>query len=302
MLRGKRKPSAAKRRAKAATLQEAMEAMENTIVLETAAELALAAFLEPFQLQRLPDVVVKLTQAGYTSANSLLSLDDNAVADAGLVDTDYRADAEKLLLATFLHSVEMVQYGETLVASGCDSVLKLLALPDAGLVRGGIIKLGHRRQLQRYLREDERVQAKAARVAEEEYEREQERRGAMMGGSRSGVKKTMGSSSQKAKGTDSGQVAPIRFEPLAAPTEEPWARHASEDPGGVAMLPTGSSGSIHAWSQPWATTFNAALLGTAPGLRAEAHVDARTPRDDNYILDGGVTLMSNDGRFMGRIW
>ena len=124
----------------------------------------------------------------------------------------------------------------------------------------------------------------------------------MMGGSRSGVKKTMGSSSQKAKGTDSGQVAPIRFEPLAAPTEEPWARHASEDPGGVAMLPTGSSGSIHAWSQPWATTFNAALLGTAPGLRAEAHVDARTPRDDNYILDGGVTLMSNDGRFMGRIW
>ena len=159
MLRGKRKPSAAKRRAKAATLQEAMEAMENTIVLETAAELALAAFLEPFQLQRLPDVVVKLTQAGYTSANSLLSLDDNAVADAGLVDTDYRADAEKLLLATFLHSVEMVQYGETLVASGCDSVLKLLALPDAGLVRGGIIKLGHRRQLDVYMREEERVQA-----------------------------------------------------------------------------------------------------------------------------------------------
>ena len=61
MLRGKRKPSAAKRRAKAATLQEAMEAMENTIVLETAAELALArqvGFVLPASRAALSDGVL----------------------------------------------------------------------------------------------------------------------------------------------------------------------------------------------------------------------------------------------------
>ena len=60
---------------------------------------------------------------------------------------------------------------------GCDSLLSLLAMSDARLKLAGVTALGHRRQLQRELRQDERVQglAMAARQAAQDANGERRR-------------------------------------------------------------------------------------------------------------------------------
>lgn len=302
---GRRRPKAS-----SAALQQIYDT-ESTGTLETAAELALQAFLLPYHPSDIPDLVRTLTAAGYTSVESLRSLDDAAVAEAGVRGDD----AQKLILASFLYSVGLPQYGESCVASGCRDLLKLYALSDAGLKRAGVATIGHRRQLQKYLRESDIVLQKLQKREEEEAE---ERRAAQRSlaigpsdGAAAGHKLSSGASRGKRGGRAGGRgrggahaahsgggpddglqdgtpTLPLRFAPEAS--VEPWARRQNDDPAGLESLPVGSSGNINSWTQPLFTTMNAALLGGAPpGLRGECHYEAKTPRD-------GLQLVGNARR------
>jgi len=274
-----------RRRTSTSSVVEQLEELKNKIVLETAAELALARFLSPYSLDNLPEVIQNLTGAGYISVESLLGLDYVSIRD---LDVD-SGDSEKVLLATFLHGVDLNAYGEGLVNSGCDAVLKLLALSDETLVRAGVCKLGHRRQLQRALRQDEQVQERAAK-AREEAEAANLKRGLHATG---GATRSRRGGRKHAKATsESPTKLPSRSETSIAAQD---LGSGKDDPHGLTLVPTTSSGSIHAWSQPWVTTFNAALFGSAPGLRAEAHGQVHPPPR------GGLKLVRNDGSVL-TVW
>ena len=106
-----------------------MSQLDGSGTLETASELALAAFLRPYALENLTEVVQKLTGGGYSSVDSLRGMDDKSVRDI-YIEGD---DAEKLLLATFLYGNDMPQYGEGFTSIGCTSLLRAFALSDAAL-------------------------------------------------------------------------------------------------------------------------------------------------------------------------
>ena len=131
--------------------------------LETAAELAFQAFLQPYELNDLTITVQKLTASGYTSVEAVRGMDEKSATDLGLHDDD----VEKVLLAAFLYGNELPQYGAGFVSIGCDTLLKAYVLSDEGLQQAGVRTIGHRRQLQRYLREDDRVITKLRRREEE---------------------------------------------------------------------------------------------------------------------------------------
>jgi len=278
-----------------------MSQLDGSGTLETASELALAAFLRPYALENLTEVVQKLTGGGYSSVDSLRGMDDKSVRDI-YIEGD---DAEKLLLATFLYGNDMPQYGEGFTSIGCTSLLRAFALSDAALQQAGVRTIGHRRQLQKFLREDERVIAKLQRREEDKAQRAAEaKRAVLFGGSssqgRGGLNgRGLGAGRGRAGASSADLAPPLRFLPKVAPTLEPWEKRGDEDPPSVSQ-PVASSGSIHNWSQPWATVTNAALFGAPPGLRAEAHVPARMVRD----LEGDeapVQLRMNDGSVMD-VW
>ena len=56
-----------------------MSQLDGSGTLETASELALAAFLRPYALENLTEVVQKLTGGGYSSVDSLRGMDDKRV-------------------------------------------------------------------------------------------------------------------------------------------------------------------------------------------------------------------------------
>ena len=280
-----------KKSAPAAPSTETIQRQLDVPVLETAAELLLEAFFKPFRLDKLADDVHMLVGAGFSSIESLRGLDDAPLKEVGITGDD----AEKVLLASWLHSVGLDEHGEELCENGVNTLLKLQALSDVGMKRAGVRTIGHRRMLQRYLREDERIQERLDRAEAIAAEAA----GAMQRGLHAinpavARNKRRDSNAAAAAASRAAENAPIRFEPLGASAKEPWAKHA--DPGGIASLPVGSSGSIHAWSQPWATTYNAALFGTAPGLRAEAHSEACAPEHGTSLQ-----LVSNDGKVL-HVW
>ena len=76
------------KKAKAAAREQALQhvmsmSTDGPKVLETAAELALEAFLRPFGLEEKVDAVFALAAAGYSSVESLRALDDDALRDLG---------------------------------------------------------------------------------------------------------------------------------------------------------------------------------------------------------------------------
>ena len=142
------------------------------LVLETHAEVRLGTFLKPFHLTGLASAVHQLTAVGFTTQESLRALDYD---QCKLMD--FKADdAERILLATWLESNGMHHYGEGLVASGCVSPLHLLNMSDATFVRAGIRAIGHRRQLFRYLREDESLHVRLDQLREIFDKEDRERR------------------------------------------------------------------------------------------------------------------------------
>ena len=256
--------------------------------LETAVEKTLGTFLEPFKLSSHVDVVRCLTGSGFTSVAALRGFDAKQGETSGI-----RAlDASKIIMAAWLDSYDLVQYGATLVEHGITSLLTLLRMSDARLRQVGILAIGHRRQLQRFLRQDEDLQELAAQErAAADAESKLFRTGDGRGSKGPRAKRYEGDPSLRTDALD--EHGQLRFEPIAQ--------------GGhvVDRLPEGISSSLEsdnrtvqrqdAWYQPWRTMANAALVnGAAPGMGVEAHVVAATPRD-------GFVLRHNDGSEM-RVW
>ena len=59
-------------------------------VLETATEVAIGNFLEPFSLYELPEVVHRLTGGGYTSVHALRALDETSCSILGITGAPTR--------------------------------------------------------------------------------------------------------------------------------------------------------------------------------------------------------------------
>ena len=128
--------------------------------IETSAEVTISTFLRPFIPEAmLPDATHKITGAGYTSANALVALDERQLHTMGLSDSE----SARVLLASWLHAVGLAQYGGELVRHGCTSRIQLAKLNEEQLKDAGIAAIGHRRQLQRYLREGARAHATVMR-------------------------------------------------------------------------------------------------------------------------------------------
>ena len=260
-------------------------------ILETYAELQLANFLKSFNLSSLPEGVHKLTGAGFTSVESLRALDPQTCGVLGFTD----ADAERLLLAAWLDGYSLHQYGETLVKSGCQSLLMLVDLTDEQLKSAGVQAIGHRRQLQRYLREDEPLQSRLDALRKEAEAEEMERRARMQrasgGAGSSSAKDKLPKSAEKQQ--QQQQASSLQFNVASlgggAYDEQAVPDELDKVAGG------GRRGWESAWSMEWRTTGNAALLGAAPGSLAEAHCEAQTPRD-------GFQLRDANGRNLMRVW
>jgi len=276
--------------------------------LETAAELAFQAFLQPYELNDLTITVQKLTASGYTSVEAVRGMDEKSATDLGLHDDD----VEKVLLAAFLYGNELPQYGAGFVSIGCDTLLKAYVLSDEGLQQAGVRTIGHRRQLQRYLREDDRVITKLRRREEEKAAAAADAKkrlgGGMVGSAASttpkrGLGEGLGGA-RASKGalsaTSIDSAPPLRLLPTDIPRREPWERR-SEEPASISTVPTTSNGSIHNWLQPWVTVNSSAIFGAPPGLRAEAHSLAPMPRD-MHGNDRPVQLVSNDGKSVMEVW
>lgn len=131
--------------------------------LRTHSEIALGKFLEPFALSSLNLTVHQLVGAGFEAPNALRALDEPTCLRCGLK----KSDANRLLLAVYLLSAgeHLLKYGSPLVQAGCRSVLGLLAMSDTDLKAAGMTSVGHRRELQRHLREDDQLQAAAELAA-----------------------------------------------------------------------------------------------------------------------------------------
>ena len=225
--------------------------------LETDVERTLAAFLEPFALSDLGEIVHKLLGAGYTSPNALRALDEDALKKIKL----HGRDGDKIMLADWLDSVGLIQHGSDLVAVGLDSLFGLVCASDEKLKAGGVRTMGHRRQLQRYLREDEQVQAMVARAREaQEAERDPGRRQLR------GI---------YAARTGSGTSASIGMGGLS-----PLEQHNAVVAQRLLSLPGASSGPLSglvgvvtprdAWHSPWRTMSHASL-STGSGEVKDSH-------------------------------
>ena len=174
--------------------------------------------------------------------------------------------------------------------------------------------IGHRRQLQRYLREDHLLQERAAADRDAvEAQRSKQRRGlyAGLGGGASNAARPNPKSASASAGMTSKKKASMTGTSESQPQMEQnslLSRLSSLDEQrggrglarGDSQFTGGGDGALparhaDAWHAPWRTTADAALVnGAGPGERVEAHAPAMTPRD-------GILLVGNDGSQM-RIW
>ena len=282
------RPSAHHPRKRGEQRTEHYAARADPNLLETASELALGGFLRPFGMTDLAKIVHHLLGAGYTTVASLVALTADEIDRIGVGGPD----GNKLLLATWLRSYGLEQYGPVLISAGADSLISLLEVSsqEETLKAAGLL-LGHRRQLQRHLREDASVQAmaavhRAAKSASSGKRGLHERARGLH--QRSGER-----SSQPSAG------APLRLDLGAFGAHngsdselEPFGSSAADK--GIAS-DVGTALLHDPWAQPWRTTVYAALAsGAAPGGYAESHSGVRTPRGASLRLvgkDGTESLM-----------
>mmetsp|Transcript_15525 Transcript_15525/g.35669 ORF Transcript_15525/g.35669 Transcript_15525/m.35669 type:complete len:223 (+) Transcript_15525:481-1149(+) len=90
----------------------------------------------------------KLVGAGYVSARTLHGIDESS-----LDKLDIQADRHRVMMAAWLHSVEMDIYARDMVGVGCVSLRHLTKLSDQQLLDMGL-SMGQRRRLQRHIRTD----------------------------------------------------------------------------------------------------------------------------------------------------
>eukprot|EP00325_Prymnesiales_sp_UTEX-LB-985_P031400 CAMPEP_0174718714 /NCGR_PEP_ID=MMETSP1094-20130205/29803_1 /TAXON_ID=156173 /ORGANISM="Chrysochromulina brevifilum, Strain UTEX LB 985" /LENGTH=265 /DNA_ID=CAMNT_0015918887 /DNA_START=97 /DNA_END=891 /DNA_ORIENTATION=- len=242
--------------------------------LETNAEVAIGNYLQPFQLSDMLEVVHTITGAGYSSPAALRALDDVQLQRLGVSEQD----SHRILLASWLDTLGLIHYGPHLLAAGCNSLLELLALSDEKLANAGVPAIGHRRQIQRALREDELVQAMAAAQREQQAAEKRVRmrqRGPQQGHRRRATGPT--TDDLHFAGTVKAELDVTR--------------------GGLRELPgsVGRSGRQHdAWSDAWRTTGNASL-GTAPG-------ETEQYRPASVAWEGGVQVMRSNGEPAMTVW
>jgi uncharacterized protein YjiS (DUF1127 family) len=229
--------------------------------LQTHAEKAVGSFLEPFALSKLTVAVHSILGAGYSSPNALQAVDERALKACGLSEDD----AERILLATWLQTAGLTQYGRGLVASGCTSRLHLLTMTDERLKAAGILAIGHRRLLQRHMRESDELQ----RAAEASRKREAERMGKLRGLSGGLSKKDQlihGSRSSDSRGP--GMALGVDLELTRQVIEPVFGPSADGLAHGAMHMPKWDD-----WASPWRTVSNASLR-TTPGALAETHYAA----------------------------
>ena len=251
--------------------QSAYAAARDPHVLETSAELALAAFFMPFELASVPDAVHKLIGAGYTSPSSLGALGDDELHVIQLAE----GDGEKVMLAAWLQGVGLVQHGHGLVVS-TPPIVSLLNLVDASddqLKAAGMKAIGHRRQLQRALREDEQVQAMRARALEALEEKRGARQARGLNSSSDSVeiskKQLQNSVMLLGGGGASADGGSLRTLTIGLEQHNAALQLRSlPGVGGVGVVGGGTS--RDAWHLPWRTMANASLAN-GPGEVADSH-------------------------------
>jgi len=259
-------------------------------LLETASELALGGFLQPFGMDDLPKVVHYLIGSGYTTVASLVALTADEVEKIGVSGPD----GNKLLLATWLRSYGLEQYGAALISAGADSLITLLgASSQEETLKAAGLLLGHRRQLQRHLREDASVQAMAA--AHRAAKAASTGKRGLHDRARGLHQRPVERSSQSSAG------ASLRLDLGAFGAHAGNGGRLDLDPFGGDVAGKGLPPDVGAvlphdpWAQPWRTTVYAALVGgTAPGGYTESHSGVRTPRGAALRLvgkDGMESLM-----------
>ena len=254
-------------------------------LLETAVEKAISSFLEQFKLSAHVDAVVKLTTSGFTSVTALRAFDEAQGEVYGIMPDD----SAKIVMAAWLDSNGLVQYGGSLVESGATSLLKLLRLSDERLKKAGIAAIGHRRQLQRFLRQDEELQARAAKAKEAEEAADAKSRGLYRAG---GASRARGGVGVHVQGT--AEAGQLRFEPVG------------HDGTVLNRLPEGVASSLQSdknadevradvWYQPWADD---GQRRPRQWRRARGTIEAH--RLASAASDGFI-LRQNDGTEM-RVW
>ena len=127
------------------------EMRESVESFETESERNLATLLEPFQLPTLSDTVWKLARnGGFNTPEALHFVDEAVLHNIDIADED----RGRVLLAVWLHTLNLHEYGPGLVRSHVVSLGLLAAVSDEGLQLAGVLLMGHRRVLLRHIRED----------------------------------------------------------------------------------------------------------------------------------------------------
>lgn len=246
---------------------------------ETTSERTLGAFLEPFALSDRSEAVHQIAGAGYQTVLALAVLDEDTLVHIGLSERD----AHRIMLASWLHTLALDNYGERLVDNGCDSLIKLVALSEDGLRRAGVNAIGPRRQILRHSRDDA---ALLAMVESAKAKAEQEG-GAAVSHARGlwGVRKVDGPG-KRAGPAGSGPGGGARVGAGAQAALQIGAPQPS------APLPSGHVPDAYmkrdAWDDRWKITANASL-GSTNG-HTEAHHAARTPREFRMVMADGSEM------------
>ena len=248
------------------------EMREDVDFFETESERNLAKFLEPFQLPTLSDAVWKLARnGGYNTAEALHFIDE-----AGLNNLDIpEKDRSRILLAVWLHTINLHEYGPGLVRSNIISLPLLAAVSDEGLQRAGVLLMGHRRILLRHIREDLAMRPDLVAPHERKYLAAVERAAAAAAedaaaAAEAEAKKT--GLSADVLGGSQGGVSLNHLPGQGKPVIDLETKLANRE----------------AWHEPWKATANAAL--TCDGGGATGYFAPRTPREISLKCADGSRL------------
>jgi len=196
----------------------------------------------------LADTVWKLTRdGGFSNAETLHFVDDDALEKLRINDHD----RPLVLLAAWLHALNMHQYGPGLVSSGFTSLASFATSTDETLQKCGVVLMGHRRVLLRQIREDLALRADVVDVASLLQQRQYQQ-------------------------VDAAQPAEAA-EPAAAKRELPGATTSVD----LEM----KFANREAWHEPWKVTAEACLTSNGGG-----YYPARTPREIALACADGTVL------------
>ena len=238
---------------------------------ETESERNLAKFLAPCQLPTLSDAIWKLARnGGYNKAEALHFIDE-----AGLNNLDIaEKDRGRILLAVWLHTLHLHEYGPGLVRSNIVSLPLLAAVSDEKLQRAGVLLMGHRRILLRHIREDLAMRPDLVAPHERKYLAAVERAAAAVAEDAAAAAETEAKKSGLSADVlgSGGGLSLNQLPGQGKPVIDLETKLANRE----------------AWHEPWKATSNAAL--TCDGGGATGYFAARTPREISLKCADGSRL------------